>query len=174
MALGETLTNLRKAKGLSQEQLAEKLNLTRQTISKWELNQSAPDIDYLLRLSDIFGVSTDYLIKGEQSMNTPDTTSQSYDNEQPANKSDNTNVYKWCFYLGAVGIGASLMGIIAFVISSALRPMTAIVNGTVFQGILGFLLVTKTLWFFVVLIVLLVAGCLLSVFGITKNMHLKK
>lgn len=174
MALGETLTNLRKAKGLSQEQLAEKLNLTRQTISKWELNQSAPDIDYLLRLSEIFGVSTDYLIKGEQSVNTPDKTSQPYDDEQPDNKSDNVNVYKWCFYLGAVGIGASLMGIIAFVISSALRPITATVNGMVFKGILGFLLGTKTLWFFIVLIVLFAAGCLLSAFGITKNMRLKK
>ena len=66
MALGEILTNLRKAKGLSQEQLAEELNLTRQTISKWELNQSTPDIDYLLQLSNFFGVTTDYLIKGKQ------------------------------------------------------------------------------------------------------------
>lgn len=64
MAFCETLTYLRKLKGLSQEQLAQELDITRQTISKWELNQSTPDIDYLLRLSEYFEVSTDYLLKG--------------------------------------------------------------------------------------------------------------
>ena len=63
MTFGETLTALRKTKGLSQEQLAENLGLTRQTISKWELNQSSPDISYIIQLSDFFGVSADYLIK---------------------------------------------------------------------------------------------------------------
>lgn len=48
MALDETLTILRKSRGLSQEQLAEELGLTRQTISKWELNQSTPDIAYII------------------------------------------------------------------------------------------------------------------------------
>ena len=63
MAFGENLTFLRKSRGLSQEQLAEELDLTRQTISKWELNQSLPDLDFLLQLSDFFQVSTDDLIK---------------------------------------------------------------------------------------------------------------
>lgn len=173
MAFGEILTNLRKAKGLSQEQLAEELNLTRQTISKWELNQSTPDIDYLLQLSEFFSVSTDYLIKGEQPMNIHDADSKSYDTEHLDDKSRNVNVYKWCFYLGTVGFGVSLMGIIAFIICSALNPITATVNGMVFKGILGFLLGTKTLWFFIVLSVLFVAGCLLSAFGIIKNMRLR-
>lgn len=52
--------------------------------------------------------------------------------------------------------------------------ITATVNGMVFKGILGFLLGTKTLWFFIVLSVLFVAGCLLSAFGIIKNMCLRK
>lgn len=174
MTLGEILTNLRKAKGLSQEQLAEKLNLTRQTISKWELNQSAPDIDYLLQLSEFFSVSTDYLIKGEQPMIVHDADSKAYDTECLVNKSNNVTIYKWCIYLGAIVIGASLIGIIVFVICSALNPITATVNGMVFKGILGFLFGTKTLWFFIVLSVLFVAGCLLSAFGIIKNMSLRK
>lgn len=64
MAFGEILTTLRKSRGMSQEQLAEQLNLTRQTISKWELDQSTPDMEYIIKLSDLFGVTTDYLIKG--------------------------------------------------------------------------------------------------------------
>lgn len=53
MTFGETLTNLRKSKGLSQSQLADALNLTRQTISKWELDQSTPDITYILHLASL-------------------------------------------------------------------------------------------------------------------------
>lgn len=64
MNLGDNMQTLRRRQGLSQEQLAEKLNVTRQTISKWELNQSSPDLNYLCQLSEIFGVSLDALVKG--------------------------------------------------------------------------------------------------------------
>ena len=65
MTLGEKLQALRKREGLSQEALAEKVAVTRQTISKWELDQSQPDLDYIAQLSDLFHVSTDYLIKSK-------------------------------------------------------------------------------------------------------------
>lgn len=63
MTLGEKIQKLRKQSGLSQEALAEKLTVTRQTISKWELDQSTPDLAFLTRLCDLFGVSADYLIR---------------------------------------------------------------------------------------------------------------
>lgn len=65
MTLGEKIQKLRKQNGLSQEALAEKVNVTRQTVSKWELNQSAPDLDFIVQLSKIFNVSADYLIRDE-------------------------------------------------------------------------------------------------------------
>lgn len=65
MTLGEKIQGLRKREGLSQEALAEKVFVTRQTISKWELDQSTPDLDFIAQLSDIFNVSSDYLIKSE-------------------------------------------------------------------------------------------------------------
>ena len=65
MTLGEKIQKLRKQNGLSQEALAEKVTVTRQTISKWELGQSTPDLDFIAQLSDIFNVSSDYLIKDE-------------------------------------------------------------------------------------------------------------
>ena len=65
MTLGEKIQKLRKQRGLSQEALAEKVTVTRQTISKWELGQSLPDLDFIAQLSDIFNVSSDYLIKDE-------------------------------------------------------------------------------------------------------------
>lgn len=62
MKFEEKLIKLRKEKVLSQEELAEKLNVTRQTISKWELGQSKPDMDTLKEMSNLFGVSIEALI----------------------------------------------------------------------------------------------------------------
>ena len=67
MTLGEKIQALRKQSGLSQEALAEKLAVTRQTVSKWELNRSMPDLDFIARLSELFEVSADYLIKDDRS-----------------------------------------------------------------------------------------------------------
>jgi len=63
MAFHENLVHLRKKANLSQEQLAESLNVTRQAISKWESGLSTPDVDKLLQLSDIFQVPLDQLLK---------------------------------------------------------------------------------------------------------------
>ena len=61
MDLGKKILELRKKENLSQEQLAEKMNVTRQTISKWELNETTPDIKQAKELSRLFKVSLDEL-----------------------------------------------------------------------------------------------------------------
>ena len=63
MTLGEKIQRLRKSKGLSQEQVAAQITVSRQAISKWELGEAMPDTDNVVQLSEIFGVSTDYLLK---------------------------------------------------------------------------------------------------------------
>ena len=65
MMLGEKIHQLRKGKGLSQEELAGQLTVSRQAISKWELGESIPDTENVVQLSKIFGVSTDYLLNDE-------------------------------------------------------------------------------------------------------------
>ncbi len=65
MILADKMIALRKKNGWSQEELAEKMNVTRQSVSKWEGAQSIPDLDKILRLAQLFGVSTDYLLKDE-------------------------------------------------------------------------------------------------------------
>ena len=65
MILADKIINLRKKSGMSQEDLAGKLNVSRQSISKWESAQSIPDLDKIIQLSIIFGVSTDFLLKDE-------------------------------------------------------------------------------------------------------------
>ena len=63
MILADKIMNERKRNGWSQEELAEKLGVSRQSVSKWESAQSVPDLNRILQLADIFGVTTDYLLK---------------------------------------------------------------------------------------------------------------
>ena len=64
MNIAARIQTLRKSKGISQEELADKIGVSRQAVSKWESEQSTPDIDKIILLSEYFGVTTDYLLKG--------------------------------------------------------------------------------------------------------------
>ena len=75
MSLNQKIAQLRNDNNWSQEELAEKLNVSRQSVSKWESGQAKPDLDKIIALSDIFDVSTDYLLKD--------------DNEEKSNPSTN-------------------------------------------------------------------------------------
>lgn len=66
MEFSEKLLTLRKAKDLTQEQLAEKLNVSRQSVSKWESDQAAPELDKIVAMSVVFDVTTDYLLKSSE------------------------------------------------------------------------------------------------------------
>lgn len=63
MTLGEKIYRLRAGEGLSQETFGERLGVSRQSVSKWETDQSVPELDKIVAISEIFGVSTDYLLK---------------------------------------------------------------------------------------------------------------
>ena len=65
MILADKIIDLRRKNGWSQEELASQLGVSRQSVSKWESSQSIPDLDRILKMSDIFGVSTDYLLKDD-------------------------------------------------------------------------------------------------------------
>ena len=66
MTFAQKLQELRKAAGLSQEELAEKLGVSRQSVSKWELGQAYPETEKIIELSRMYGVSLDVLLKGEE------------------------------------------------------------------------------------------------------------
>ena len=65
MSISYRIQSLRKNKGLSQEQIASKVGVSRQSVSKWESGVSMPDIENIIILSEIFEVSTDYILKGK-------------------------------------------------------------------------------------------------------------
>lgn len=66
MTIGLKIQNLRKQRGLSQEQLAEAVGVSRQAVSKWEAEQSVPDIDKIILICEYFGVTTDYILRNEE------------------------------------------------------------------------------------------------------------
>ena len=73
MVLGEKITELRKRSGLSQEQFGDKIGVSRQAVSKWEMSQTTPDLNKIMAVAEFFGVSTDFLLKDELGMSDLDT-----------------------------------------------------------------------------------------------------
>ncbi len=103
MSFGENLMKLRKSAGLSQEELANKLDLTRQAISKYESGISAPSIEKLILISEIFQVSLDELIKGQGEKN---NINQSKTREWNA-------IFGYCFL-----IAIFLSGVVLYIINT--------------------------------------------------------
>ncbi|MGO5053910.1 helix-turn-helix domain-containing protein [Lachnospiraceae bacterium LCP25S3_G4] len=100
MSFGENLLELRKAKNISQEELGGQLNVSRQTISKWELNETTPEMEKLILLSEYFNVSMDDLIKGENSQ--PETDNDTSEiNYEKTNKTTKEQIF---FALKIIGI----------------------------------------------------------------------
>jgi transcriptional regulator with XRE-family HTH domain len=64
MTIADRIQSLRKQKGMSQEELADKIGVSRQAVSKWESEQSTPDLDKVVIMSELFEFTTDYLLKG--------------------------------------------------------------------------------------------------------------
>ena len=83
MILADKIIELRKKSGMSQEELAEKLGVSRQSISKWEGAQSTPDLNRILQLSEIFGVTTDSLLKDTVELPSDDPTPQEKTDTEP-------------------------------------------------------------------------------------------
>ena len=96
MNMADRIQYLRKSKGLSQEELADKVGVSRQAVSKWESEQSAPDLEKIIIMSELFEVTTDYILKGIE----------------PVTMTNKKTVYS--LYLGCAVILAAIAGIWAF------------------------------------------------------------
>ena len=102
MNFNEKLINLRKTKGLSQEELGEELKVSRQTISKWESAQSYPDFQRLVLLSDYFGLTLDELVRD---LDVQEVREKNFDGEKFSSLYQDVNegkkLIKTCLVLGA-------------------------------------------------------------------------
>ena len=114
MNFNEKLIELRKAKGLSQDELGHRIGVSRQTISKWELAQSYPDFQRLVLLSDYFGLSLDALVKDidvqdvRQKNQSEQQIGAIYDDIQKAKLAVNTVINGFAIF-GIVGIAILLL-----------------------------------------------------------------
>ena len=109
MTLSEKLYSLRRKQGLSQEALAEKLDCSRQVISKWENGTTTPDAEMLQKYSELFGVSIDYLVK--EDIEKPTSV-------QPTGKNDGNKKL-----LGILGFVLSLMGCVSLIVFGAISVL---------------------------------------------------
>lgn len=83
MILADKIINLRRKNNWSQEELAEMLGISRQSVSKWESGTSIPDLDKIIKLSAIFGVTTDYLLKDELETAVPEESGADFAAQEP-------------------------------------------------------------------------------------------
>lgn len=144
MALKDKLPLLRKKASLTQENLALKMNVSRQAISKWESGLSYPDLEKVVQLSQLFDVSTDYLLKEKEILNrTPEILHKTL--------IDPTPIVRWLMICGG------FIGITALWLASKFNPVTITDwNGNYYYGFIGFLRINdlvSVLWFFVALLV---------------------
>lgn len=114
---GEYLKQLRTEKGISQEQLAEKIGLSRQSISKWEQGISTPDVDNFVKLAEIYNVPIESLLKGEPVENNKNTHKETAEEENTAAKQEPEKAKKkrgWLFpsYPILAVIAYALIGIL--------------------------------------------------------------
>ena len=106
MTLGNRLQRLRQRQGLSQDALAEKLGVSRQAVSKWERDEAVPEVEKLLRLSELYGVSLDELVKGDATQSAPQGESQA---EPAASRRERPVWEESLQWGGLVGGGALLL-----------------------------------------------------------------
>ena len=129
MTFGEKLQKLRKAQGLSQEELAGRLSVTRQTISKWELDQSTPELALLAQISDIFGITTDYLIK--------DAPAEAASAQTPAAKKPADRLALFIILLCIGGLTAAVIWILS--LSAGQCEVISASGNVMFRGFMGYL-----------------------------------
>ncbi len=108
MTIADRIQSLRKSKGMSQEELADAAGVSRQAVSKWESEQSTPDLDKVIILSEIFDVTTDYLLRGIEPAESNDhkTMADVVDSKLLTEKNSKRakSILKWVL----IGLGALL------------------------------------------------------------------
>lgn len=168
MTAGDKILNLRKARGWSQEELAEQVGVTRQAVSRWESNAAKPDTDKIVDICDLFGVSADYLLRdkyaGEGELQ-PTTEAPAV----PVKAAGITALQ----ILGVLMIISAILVFCALGIMSAINPHVYCVDGVDYRGILGYVMGNQLWWLVNVDCAILFTGILLLV-GIPPLRHLSR
>ena len=163
MTFGEKLQKLRKARSLTQEALAQQIGVSLQALSKWESDAVLPDTENVIRLSDLFGVSTDYLLRDPPANVSPSASSGAASNTpvpDPNVPGDSFWPSKGIALAGGILSALSLVGLLVMGIISSLGNYEILnVSGTLLKrGLFAFLEVRHLEWLFCLLLLLAFAG----------------
>ena len=123
MNISDRIQTLRKAKGMSQEQLADAVGVSRQAVSKWESEQASPDLDKVVIMSELFDVTTDYILKGIEPVEVQDHKTMADVIDQKILTEDNGQRAKTVFKYALIGLG------VIFAIDFAVFVIYVLVNG---------------------------------------------
>lgn len=140
MILADKIIRLRKRNGWSQEELAEKMRVSRQAVSKWEGAQTIPDIEKILLLGRLFGVTTDYLLKDD--MEDEEFADDSADGVKRLSLAQANEFLEWRQRTAARKAGATLLCVISAIpllLLGALSEWTTYISGD-FAGVLGIII----------------------------------
>ena len=132
MNLGEKLYELRKEKNLSQEEVADKLNVTRQTVSKWETNQSTPDFDKIVPLCELFEISTEELLTGKKQ---EEKEEQEIIEEKPLTKEE---VRKKSAEVVSSAVFLYILAVVVIMVAIPVLRMNPIIASAIFLIIVAF------------------------------------
>lgn len=104
MSLGERLYELRKSKNLSQEEVADKLNVTRQTVSKWETDESKPDFDKIVPICELYNINSEELLTGKKEEQVKEDSATKEDKELKKKKATAITAAIFLYFVGIVWI----------------------------------------------------------------------
>jgi transcriptional regulator with XRE-family HTH domain len=184
MTLGEKIHQLRTNNGWSQEQLAMRITVSRQAISKWELGESVPDVDNIVQLSKIFGVTTDYLLTDDDDIVPDDSSgadSANADSEIILEVMKSRH-HRVAIIFGGIFTLLGLCGVLVIWILSVINPVVYEVSypvlvGTepppaiIYTGLRAFLMSHNATGLFIFLSVIGAVGLITGVVGLVVSIY---
>lgn len=173
MTLGEKLQKLRRARGWTQEQLAERLGVSRQSLSKWESDGALPDTANVIALADLFGVTTDYLLRQDGAA--PDAAPQADRAEASAPAAaprPDGKLPHWMLAARWTAVAAAL-GLIGLRLAASFDPVNVHVDGEKLGPFAGYLFHNDVQWLVNLLGLTLFFGAVLG-FGPWLAQHGRK
>ena len=152
MNFGDKIQLQRKKKGMTQEELGEELNVSRQTITKWESNQSFPEIKKIIKLSYFFDVTIDYLLKDE--------IEDEEKNILIKIEKEKKNIFSTKIKLLIIPLFVSAVGMLILYIDSYIHPITITDwDGTYYDGFWGYLYINGRKELFYILLLIFLVNC---------------
>lgn len=135
MNIGEKLFALRKEKNLSQEEVADQLNVTRQTVSKWETNQSTPDFDKIIPLCELYGIGAEELLTGKKPEDKMQVAKEEPESERIPTRQE---IRRKSAEVVSTSVFIYMVAVAVFTVAIAVLDMNPVVVTAIFLAIVAF------------------------------------